>query len=184
MQLYRIDQMIAAVARKFLWVTDAYFVGSTSYTEALGAAAQEGVDVRLLVPGSSDLPMVRTVSRAAYRPLLEAGIRVFEWQGSMLHAKTAVIDDQWTRIGSTNLNPASWLGNWELDVAIDHPGTAQLMRDMYIADLKNSVEVVLDTRGKIRKTDGEPRGHRPRQQGLKRGRPQGQSVWDTRSPRQ
>ena len=115
--MYRLDQLIAAMARKTLWLTDAYFVGIAPYVQALVAAARDGVDVRLLVPGSSDIPAVAGMSRSGYRPLLKAGIRVFEWNGSMLHAKTAVADGQWARVGSSNLNIASWLGNHELDVA-------------------------------------------------------------------
>ncbi|HYE66665.1 MAG TPA: phospholipase D-like domain-containing protein, partial [Pyrinomonadaceae bacterium] len=84
--LYRFDNLIAAGARQSLWLTDAYFVGTTVYVQSLRAAARDGVDVRLLVPGSSDIPLMRALSRANYRPLLEAGVRVFEWNGSMLHA--------------------------------------------------------------------------------------------------
>jgi len=90
--MYRLDQLIAAMARKTLWLTDAYFVGVAPYVQALAAAARDGVDVRLLVPGTSDIPLVASMSRSGYRPLLKAGIRVFEWNGSMLHAKTAVED--------------------------------------------------------------------------------------------
>ena len=63
-------------------------------------AAKAGVDVRLLVPGSSNWPLVGALSKSAYRPLLQAGVRVFEWNGPMVHAKTAVADGVWTRIGS------------------------------------------------------------------------------------
>ncbi|MBN8481151.1 MAG: cardiolipin synthase B, partial [Xanthomonadales bacterium] len=84
--LYRLDQMIAAMAQHRLWLTDAYFVGVAPYVQALAAAARDGVDVRLLVPGTSDIPAVGSMSRAGYRALLEAGVRVFEWNGSMLHA--------------------------------------------------------------------------------------------------
>ena len=70
-------------------------------------------------PGASDLPVVRLFSRAGYRPLLEAGVRVFEWNGPMLHAKTAVADGRWARVGSSNLNIASWMGNRELDVIVE-----------------------------------------------------------------
>src|SRR6185312_17151353 len=80
--MYRLDQLIASLARKTLWLTDAYFVGIAPYVQALVAAARDGVDVRLLVPGSSDIPAVAGMSRAGYRPLLKAGIRVFEWNGS------------------------------------------------------------------------------------------------------
>src|SRR5579875_2107056 len=108
---YRIDQLVAALAHQRLWLTDAYFIGVAPYLSALTNAAQDGVDVRLLVPGASDVPAVAALSRTGYRALLEAGIRVYEWKGSMLHAKTAVADDRWARVGSTNLNIASWLGN-------------------------------------------------------------------------
>ena len=90
-----------------------------AYTQALRAAARDGVDVRLLVPGASDVPAISPLSRAGYRALLEAGVRVFEWNGTMLHAKTAVADRRWSRVGSTNLNLVSWMSNYELDVAIE-----------------------------------------------------------------
>ncbi|HZQ61185.1 MAG TPA: phospholipase D-like domain-containing protein, partial [Casimicrobiaceae bacterium] len=77
--LFRLDQVIASVARQYLWLTDAYFVGLAPYVQALVAAAKDGVDVRLLVPGASDIPALRPLSRAGYRPLLAGGVRVFEW---------------------------------------------------------------------------------------------------------
>jgi len=154
--LYRLDQLIAAVARQTLWLTDAYFVGTTNYVQALRAAAMDGVDVRLLVPGSSDIPMLIALSRAGYRPLLEAGVRVFEWNGSMLHAKTAVADGRWARVGSTNLNIASWVGNWELDVAVENEAFAHAMQDMYLDDLAHATEMVLSTKQRILPT-GNPR---------------------------
>jgi cardiolipin synthase len=117
--LYRMDQLIAAVARECLWLTDAYFVGIAPYVQARGAAARDGVDVRLLVPGTTDIPVLRALSRAGYQPLLQSGVRVFEWNGPMLHAKTAVADGRWARIGSSHLNISSWLGNYELDVAVE-----------------------------------------------------------------
>ena len=86
--LFRLDHLIAAAASGRLWLTDAYFVGLTPYVQALCSAARDDVDVRLLVPGASDLPVVSQISRTGYRQLLENGVRVFEWNGSMLHAKT------------------------------------------------------------------------------------------------
>jgi cardiolipin synthase A/B len=149
-QLYRLDQLIAAGARRSLWLTDAYFVGTTMYVQALKSAALDGVDVRLLVPGASDAPFVGSLSRAGYRPLLEAGVRVFEWNGSMLHAKTAVADSRWARVGSTNLNLTSWIGNWELDVAVEDEPFAQAMDAMYLEDLAHATEVVLTARRRVR----------------------------------
>ena len=148
--LFRVDQLVASLARRTLWLTDAYYAGTTSYVQALRAAARDGVDVRLLVPGATDIPTLRLVSRAGYRPLLEAGIRVFEWNGTMLHAKTAVADGKWARVGSTNLNLASWMGNRELDVVVEDEAFAQRMADMYVEDLANATEVVLDERSRVR----------------------------------
>jgi cardiolipin synthase A/B len=139
---YRVDQFIAATAQRNLWLTDAYFVATTSYVQALGEAARDGVDVRLLVPGSSDVPALQPVVRAGYRSLIEAGIRVFEWNGSMLHAKTAVADGRWSRVGSTNLNLASWATNWELDVVLEDKAFAEAMEAMYLEDLANATEIV------------------------------------------
>ena len=164
--LYRLDQLIAAMARQTLWLTDAYFVGTTNYIQALRAAALDGVDVRLLVPGSSDIPVLVPLSRAGYRPLLEAGVRVFEWNGSMLHAKTAVADGRWARVGSTNLNVASWVGNWELDVAVEDEVFAQTMQEMYLNDLTHATEMVLSDKQRVRPTGPpapRPAGDRPRQ---------------------
>jgi cardiolipin synthase A/B len=144
MGLYRLDQLVATGARRTLWLTDAYFVGTTAYVRTLIDAAQDGVDVRLLVPGASDLAVPKALSRAGYRPLLEAGIRVFEWNGPMLHAKTAVADGSWARIGSSNLNLASWVGNWELDISVEDADFAGQMEAMFRADLANATEIVLD----------------------------------------
>ncbi|HBA53114.1 phospholipase D-like domain-containing protein [Syntrophorhabdus aromaticivorans] len=155
--LYRLDQQIAALARKSLWLTDAYYVGVAPYVQALKAAAMDGVDVRLLVPGATDIPVLRTVSRAGYKPLLEAGVRVFEWNGSMIHAKTAVADSYWARVGSTNLNLASWIGNYELDVVVEDEGFARKMEEMYLGDIKNATEIVLGARHRMRPVD---RNHR------------------------
>lgn len=147
--LYRLDQLIAAMARRTLWLTDAYYLAVAPYVQSLRAAALDGVDVRLLVPGTSDVPWVSQVSRSGYRPLLEAGIRVFEWNGPMMHAKSAVADGRWARIGSTNLNLASWVGNYELDIAIEDPEFARDMAEMYEDDLANATEIVLDTRSRL-----------------------------------
>ena len=158
--VFRVDQLVAALARRTLWLTDAYYAGTTPYVQALRAAAQDGVDVRLLVPGSSDVPIVSPLSRAGYRPLLEAGVRVFEWNGSMLHAKTAVADGRWARVGSTNLNVTSWLGNRELDVMIEDEPFATEMEAMFADDLRNATEIVLDARNRVRRP-GPAAPHHP-----------------------
>jgi cardiolipin synthase A/B len=163
--MYRLDQLIAALAHERLWLTDAYFVGLPPYVSALINAAADDVDVRLLVPGSSDLPPVAAMSRSGYRPLLAAGVRVFEWNGSMLHAKTAVADARWARVGSTNLNLVSWLGNCEIDVAVEDDGFARALAAQYEQDLQNATEIVL-ARSRVRRVPDAA----PRQRGV-RGKP-------------
>ncbi len=159
--LYHLDPLVASLARRTLWLTDAYFAGTSSYIQALRAAARDGVDVRLLVPGAgSDVPFVQSVSRAGYRVLLEAGIRVFEWNGPMLHAKTAVADARWARVGSTNLNLASWIGNRELDVVVENERFGRLMEEMFESDLENATEIVLGRRSRIAPTARQPRTER------------------------
>jgi cardiolipin synthase len=158
--IFRLDQLIAAAARHTLWLTDAYFAGVPPYVQALRAAALDGVDVRLLVPGASDIPILRPLSQAGVRPLLEAGIRVFEWKGSMLHAKTAVADGRWARVGSSNLNIASWIGNYELDAVVENETFAAQMERMYLADLEYSTEIVLHPRRRRLREPGDWRVRR------------------------
>jgi len=142
-KLMRLDLLIAGFARERLWLTDAYFMGTSAYLTALQHAARDGVDVRLLVPRASDIGWIATISRTQYRPLLEAGVRVFEWNGPMIHAKTAVADGRWARIGSTNLNLSSWLANREIDLAIEDEGVAGIMATRFLQDLDNATEIVL-----------------------------------------
>lgn len=153
--MYRLDPLVASIARRNLWLTDAYFAGTWGYVQALGAAAADGVDVRLLVPGpGSDIPLMQTISRTGYRALLEGGIRVFEWNGPMLHAKTAVADARWARVGSTNLNMSSWIGNRELDIVVENEAFGQAMEEMFTRDLANSTEIVFEPRRRVRPAGG------------------------------
>lgn len=158
--LFRLDQLITAMAQKRLWLTDAYYAGTTAYVQALRAAAQDGVDLRLLVPNATDIPLLRPLSRSGYRPLLEAGVRIFEWNGTMIHAKTAVADGRWARVGSTNLNIASWMGNCELDAVIENAEFARQMEEQYLADLANATEVILVQSKKV-VAPGEPQHRVP-----------------------
>ena len=148
--MLRLDQLVTALAKKRLWLADAYYTGTAPYVQALRSAARGGVDVRLLVPGGSDVPILKPLTLAGYNPLLEAGVRIFEWNGAMMHAKTGVADGRWARVGSTNLNVASWLGNCELDVVVEDEPFAQEMEAMYLRDLENSTEIILHARRRRR----------------------------------
>jgi cardiolipin synthase len=111
--------------------------------------------------------VVRALSRTGYRPLLESGVRVYEWNGPMIHAKTAVADGRWARIGSTNLNPASWVSNWELDVVIEDKRIGEEMEQMFLDDLENATEMVLTVRRRLAPAS-KPRRHPSRRRLRKR----------------
>jgi cardiolipin synthase len=138
---YRVIEMLAVGSVERLWITDAYLVAPPRLFQALRDSARDGVDVRLLVPGSSDVPLIRNLSRIGYRDLLRSGVRIYEWDGPMLHAKTIMCDNRWVRIGSSNLNPSSLLGNYELDVLVEDPGLAGAMEDQFRHDMARSREV-------------------------------------------
>ena len=161
--IYRIDQLLAATVQETMWLTDAYFVGVPSYLQSLKDASKDGVDVRILVPQSTDIAIIRDTTRSTYRPLLEAGVRVFEWNGPMVHAKTAVFDGRFSRVGSTNLNIASWFGNYELDVLIQNEEFGRQMQKMFLRDLENSTEIVLDAA--YRRHQKKKKHHRGRRSG-------------------
>ena len=142
-RVYRVTQLAAASVRRRLWITDPYFIAPRPLAEALAAAAMDGVDVRILVPAHNNWPLVGSLSRGGYRDLLKAGVRLFEWQGPMIHAKTAVADGVWSRIGSSNLNAASLLGNWEIDLGVLDRKLARQLEGLFLADLTSSIEIVL-----------------------------------------
>ncbi|MDO4998016.1 MAG: phospholipase D-like domain-containing protein [Neisseria sp.] len=146
----RLDLNLIGLARQNLWLTDAYFMPTRMYVQALINAANAGVDVRILVPRTSDIKWIGTVSRTQYRSLLEAGVRVFEWNGTMLHAKSALIDGQWARVGSTNLNLSSWYANRELDISIEDPNTVYQLERIFLNDLNQATEVILDAQSHAR----------------------------------
>ena len=138
---YRVIELLAAGSVERLWITDAYLVAPPRLFQALRDAGKDGVDVRVLVPGSSDLPLIRNLTRIGYRDLLGSGVRIYEWDGPMLHAKTIICDDRWVRVGSSNLNPSSLLGNYELDVLIEDPRLAGAMEAQFRRDVAKSREV-------------------------------------------
>ncbi|MBA2291722.1 MAG: cardiolipin synthase B [Gemmatimonadales bacterium] len=136
-----IDLMLAAAQEK-VWVTEAYLVAPQRLYEAFKDAARAGTDVRMVLPGHSDLRVVRNLSRIGYRGLMSAGVRLWEWDGPMLHAKTIVVDGRWVRIGSSNLNPSSLLANWEVDVLVEDVELAMAMERQFLGDIAGSREVI------------------------------------------
>ncbi len=143
MRTLRILQLLTAGVERRFWITDAYFLSMPILTQALMATARDGVDVRVLVPATNDLPWIGAVSRVGYRQFLEAGVRIFEYGGPMIHAKTAVADGWWSKVGSTNLNFSSLAANWEIDLVAEDRGFASRMEDLFEEDLADAREVRL-----------------------------------------
>jgi len=147
----RATELLLAGAAERIWITDAYFVAPRGIYQGLLDAAREGIDVRILAPGTSDLPRVQRLSRVDYFDLLRAGVRIFEWRGPMLHAKTIVVDGRWIRVGSSNLNFSSLLANYEIDILADDARLAQAMEARFRRDIDRSVEVRLRGPGEGRR---------------------------------
>src|SRR5882762_1241317 len=148
-RVYRAVQLLAAAVTERLWITDAYLVAPPPLYASFVDAARSGVDVRLLLPGTSDIPIVRIFTRTGYRELLHAGARIFEYRGPMLHAKTLVADHEWARVGSSNLNVSSLLGNYELDLVAEHEGLTATLAKQFLHDMAQSREIVLMARRRL-----------------------------------
>ena len=143
LRVSRALQIQAISARRSIWIATAYFTPSPSEVEALNGAARDGVDVRILVPSRDDHMWVSFLARRYYRRLLTNGVRIWEWQGEMMHAKSSVIDGRWVRVGSTDFNPLGVAINYELDAVIEDATLGQEAERMFLSDLDESREVIL-----------------------------------------
>ena len=132
---------ISAAARISLWITTAYFAPRRRAIGILGGAARRGVDVRLLLPGRSDVPVARHAGHGFYSGLLSRGVRIFEYQPAILHAKTVVADGLLSVIGSSNLDFRSFDLNAECNFVIADPETARTMEAQFTEDLGHSEEI-------------------------------------------
>jgi cardiolipin synthase len=135
--------LISAInnAESKIYITDAYFAPGREMIEALEAAVGRGVDVRLLVPGQIDEPLISLATRSDYSGLLQSGVQIYEWQGKMIHSKTATIDDVWSTVGSMNLDWWSIARNNEISAVILSYGFAKQMEFMFNADLERSDKI-------------------------------------------
>jgi cardiolipin synthase len=128
-------------AARRIWIANSYFVPDRAVLRALRDAARRGIDVRVIVPGRSDVPIMRYASRAVWGTLMRRGVCIYEWQGSMMHAKTAVIDGAWGTIGTFNLDYLSLRSNLEINVAVHDPEFGALMEASFERDLAECREV-------------------------------------------
>ena len=135
-----------AGARKTLYVTNAYFAPDDNFVALLVDAARRGVDVRLLLAGRrTDIRLTRTAGRSRYEALLNAGIRIFEWQPSTMHAKTFVVDGVWSSIGTMNFDHRSLVLNDEVALLVLDQAFGQRMDSLFLADLEHTVEITKES---------------------------------------
>jgi cardiolipin synthase len=128
-------------AEKSVWLSAAYFVPTDQEEEDLIAAAQRGVDVRLLLPSESDSRMALAIGRSHYGYLLKAGVKIYEAQNEVLHSKTASIDGVWTAIGSSNFDPRSVVFNDEVDAVVLGSVTAQEFQALFRQDIDSARQI-------------------------------------------
>ena len=153
--LYTIPTMGSTAAERFLalsiagatssiYVTNAYFVPDDNFVGLLADAARRGVDVRILTSGArTDIRTVRLAGRARYEELLTAGVRLYEWQPSVLHSKTFVVDGVWSTVGSLNFDNRSLALNDEATLMVLDERIGQQMNAIFTEDLRHSEEIVL-----------------------------------------
>jgi len=132
-------------ASHHVWMTHAYFIPDPDFVGAIVQAARRGVDVRLLVPAISNHVVADWLSRGYYGEMLAAGVRIFRFQGAMVHAKTSTIDGRWSTVGTANIDRLSMTGNYEVNVELIDPDFAAAMERIYETDLSNCVELTAET---------------------------------------
>ena len=132
-------------ASHHVWMTHAYFIPDSDFVEAIKQAARRGVDVRLLLPATSNHVLADWLSRGYYGEMLAAGVRIFRFQGAMVHAKTSTIDGRWSTVGTANIDRLSMTGNYEVNVEFVDASMAAQMERIYETDLSNCVELTAAT---------------------------------------
>lgn len=142
--IYAAHVLAIKSAVKAIHITSAYFVPDVQVLQALTRAARRGVDVKVILPGVTDVGLVFYAGQSFYDEMLSSGIRVYELQISVLHAKTAVIDRLWSTVGSTNIDMRSFLHNYELNVVVLDNAFAESLESAFDEDLQYSVEVTAE----------------------------------------
>jgi cardiolipin synthase len=127
-----------------VYITQAYFIPDRDILTALLNASARGVDVRVLVPERSNHVVADWLARGHYATLLRGGVRIFLYQGAMIHAKTATIDGAWSTVGTANIDRLSLTGNYEINLEVVDPQVAARLEDTFRMDLTNARELTLD----------------------------------------
>lgn len=134
-----------ASARERIYLTTPYFVPDLLTQQRLMNAARRGIDVRLLVPSKSDVPITRWAAHAFYSELMSAGVRIYEYLPRMLHAKTVVIDGRWATLGTANLDYRSLFLNYELILVMKRIRQCGLLERHFLEDLSESQQIIANT---------------------------------------
>jgi cardiolipin synthase A/B len=140
----RMVQVLMAAARRRLWLTNACFVPTAATVDTLIRKARAGVDVRILVPGYEATSGVLAAQRASYERLLESGVRLWEYQSAPLYARTLVVDDQLTAVGSNNLEPNASAMLEEGALVVEDAPLARALADSFERDMSHAVEIRKD----------------------------------------
>jgi cardiolipin synthase A/B len=140
------DLYIAAIdqAEQFIFLTTAYFVPDRILLEALKAAVRRGVDVRVLLPWDSNHVVANWITHSYFTDCLQAGIRIFGYRYTMLHAKTCTVDGQWSTIGTCNLDRLSLVGNYEINAAVYSAELARQMSELFAEDTAEKFELTME----------------------------------------
>jgi cardiolipin synthase len=140
------DMHIAAIdrAEQFIFLTTAYFVPDQILLDAMKAAVVRGVDVRVLIPWNSNHVVANWITHSYFTECLEAGIRIFGYQYTMLHAKTCTVDGQWSTVGTCNLDRLSLVGNYEINLGVYNAEFAQQMSALFAEDTTERFELTME----------------------------------------
>jgi cardiolipin synthase len=142
-EIYKSFMLAIQEAKTSVHITSAYFVPDRQFIEAMVLAAKRGVDVKLVLPGVSDHGLVMHAGHSFYDELLSGGVKIYQLQVAVLHAKTAVIDGTWSTVGSANIDRRSFLHNYELNVVVVDPAFGRDMESAFAEDVRDSKEVTL-----------------------------------------
>jgi len=139
-RLYRDLLRHITSARQKIWITTPYFVPEPKLLRQLKKAAARGTDVRILLPAVSDVFFMPWASSLLYDELLKSGVKIYEYQHGILHAKTLIIDD-WTTLGSSNMNTRSIMHDLEIDYVLQKNDSKQQLEQHFLDDLKQSNQI-------------------------------------------
>lgn len=147
-RLSRLRKMIQAFnhAEQRIWITTAYFLPNRKTLKSLVHAALRGVDVAICLPAKSDMPFMKWTSWLLYDRLLKAGVKIYEYQDRVLHAKSMIVD-HWATVGTYNFNHRSLIHDLEVEVVIEEPKWVDSLEKQWIVDLKKSKLIKADGKG-------------------------------------